>query len=197
MSAPLISIIGPPAVGKTTLAERLAGALPAEIFYEDFRGNPYLAASFTGRDDLLLPSQLYFLLARARQLAGPWPGEGVVVSDYGFAQDRLYAAARMNGDDLRAYDRVWSRVAPTVRRPDVLVHLDAALETLRGRIAGRGRAFEAAFTETFLDAMIQGNRTLAAQSECECLTVDCETTNLLDEGPRNELLAAIKNLIGM
>ncbi|RKY23662.1 MAG: deoxynucleoside kinase, partial [Planctomycetota bacterium] len=41
MAAKLISIIGPVAVGKTTLAECLAAQLPAEILYEDYAGNPF------------------------------------------------------------------------------------------------------------------------------------------------------------
>jgi deoxyadenosine/deoxycytidine kinase len=69
MAAKLISIIGPVAVGKTTLAEALARELPGDVLYEDYASNPFLAESFTTQAELMLPSQLYFLLSRVRQLS--------------------------------------------------------------------------------------------------------------------------------
>ena len=68
MSAALISIIGPPAVGKTTLAALLAAKLPAELIREDYAGNPFLADSYAGSEQARLPGQLYFLLSRVGQL---------------------------------------------------------------------------------------------------------------------------------
>ena len=45
MAATLISIIGPPASGKTTLAESLCADLEAELVREDYAGNAFLADS--------------------------------------------------------------------------------------------------------------------------------------------------------
>ena len=104
MSALLISIIGPPAVGKTTLADLLAGDLPADVIYEDFAGNPFLAASYTGQSISRLPAQMYYLISRLAQLReSTWPHAGTVVSDYGYCQDRIFASLRLSPDDLAQY----------------------------------------------------------------------------------------------
>ena len=65
----------------------LAGEMGAKIVYEDFEGNPFLAASYTGEVDAALPSQIFYLMSRVTQLSQwTWPHEGLVVTDYGFCQ---------------------------------------------------------------------------------------------------------------
>ena len=154
MSARLISIIGAPASGKTTLASFLTANLPAELIEEDYQGNPFLAESYVGDESSRLASQLYFLMSRARQLStAAWPGDGLLVSDYGFCQDAIYAKLRLEGDDLAMYQRVARTVDSAVKKPDVLIVLDATVESLLGRISSRGRDFETGMTRDFIEAM--------------------------------------------
>jgi deoxyguanosine kinase len=180
MSAKLVSIIGPVAAGKTTLAELLGRELPACVVYEDYRGNPFLAESLAGEKNLALPSQVYFLLSRAKQLllAG-WPTEGVRVSDFGFCQDRLYAEMLLDGDDLRFYDHLARQVEPRVAPPAVLVRLDARVETLLDRIRRRGRAFERGYSAEYLRRLRDKHLDAPRPTGCACIVVDCEKINLL------------------
>ncbi len=192
MSAKLISIIGPPAVGKTTLAEALAGELPAELVREDYAGNPFLAESYTGTADARLPAQLHFLMSRVQQLAeATWPAEGVVVSDYGFCQDRIYAEAKLDAADLRLYNRVARRVERLVHAPDVMIALDASEKTLLDRIAGRGREFERAMTEEFLSGMRDAYYRILRDAEFPVIEVNCDETDLLDGPVRRELIVEV------
>ena len=136
MSATLISIIGPPAVGKTTLAEGLSTELPGELIYEDYEGNPFLADSYTGGGDACLPAQLYYLMSRVKQLAlAAWPVEGRFISDYGFCQDRIFAERRLGADDLKLYRRVARRVEGLVKGPDVLLSAFGELLSAFGELA--------------------------------------------------------------
>jgi len=196
VSAKLISIIGPPAVGKTTLAEQVAVELPAELIREDYAGNPFLAESYVGTTDARLPAQLHFLMSRVQQLAlASWPAEGVMVSDYGFCQDRIYAEAKLDAADLRLYNRVDRRVEGLVRGPDVVIALDASEKTLLDRIAGRGREFERAMTAEFLSAMRDAYNRILREAEFPVIAVHCDEADLLDDSVRRKLLGEVrKNL---
>lgn len=193
MSAALVSIIGPPAVGKTTLAEFLCSVLPAELIREDYAGNPFLADAYAGVPSARLPSQLYFLNSRMGQLSLlSWPTTGCFVSDYGFCQDRLFAHAILADDDLAAYEKIARRLGSLVRQPDVVIHLDASEMTLIERIDCRGRDFERAITPEFLAKMRQSYKAAAAELACPAIRVDCEKTDLLAKEPRSELLMQLR-----
>ncbi len=196
MSAKLISIIGPVAVGKTTLSELLAEELPGEVLYEDYQGNPFLPESFTGSEKFSLPSQLYFLLSRAGQLSEKtWPTEGIIVSDYGFCQDHLFADVKLADEDRRIYEHVHQRIEQLVHPPDVLVHLDASVKTLCERIKLRGRDFEIAFSEQFMDRMRRAHNGVVVPPACRLLRVDCEEVNLLDPPVRAGLVREIREVL--
>ena len=193
MSAKLISVIGPPASGKTTLAEQLAAELPAQIIREDYEGNPFLADSYAGPAEARLPAQLFYLLSRVNQLArAAWPAEGLYVSDYGFCQDRLYATHRLSPEELAAYDPVQGRMASLVHRPDMLILLDASTQTLLDRIARRGRPFERAMTGGFLSAMRQAYNEITRRPGCPVLAVDCDEVDLSAPAQRARLIEEIR-----
>jgi len=193
VSASLISIIGPPAVGKTTLAEQLVEHLPAGLIREDYAGNPFLAASYLGRDDARLPGQLYFLISRVKQLSLiNWPKEGTYISDYGFCQDRIFAAARLGADELKLYERIVRRLERLVRPPDLLIHLDACEAVLLQRIASRGREFESPMTGKFLSAMREAYNEAAREARCPVISVDCDAVDLQDRGGLAALVVQIR-----
>jgi len=194
VGAKLISIIGPPAVGKTTLAEYLAEEMGGQLIREDFEGNPFLADSYLGRNEACLPAQLFFLLSRVKQLAlANWPADGLAVSDYGFCQDRIYAVAKLAGDQLRLYDRVARKVEGLVRRPDVIVHLDAPESALRSRINERGREYEKAMTSEFLEDMRKAYNDIDRTADVPVIRVDTDAADLRQANPRGELIARIRS----
>lgn len=197
MPAKLISIIGPPAVGKTTLAEDLAADLSAGLIREDYAGNPFLAESYVGVDSARLPSQLHFLISRVGQLArAGWPEDGLFVSDYGFCQDRAYASVRLGTEDYAAYDAVATRLEPLVQPPDAIVLMEASIPALKKRIAARGRDFERAMDPEFLAAMAGMYHGMAPQLPCAVLRVNTETVDLRQPGPRREFIRTLADRMG-
>ncbi len=194
--AKLISVIGPVAAGKTTLAELLAMELPATLIREDFEGNPFLAESYVGEDSARLPAQLTYLMSRVKQLArATWPGEGVVAADYGFCQDRLFAQMRLPAEDFLLYDRLWERLFPLVRPTDILVSIDCPEDVLLSRIAQRGRAFEASMDPAFLSAQRAAYAIMTAQSDCPVLRVDAGEQDIRRMSVRAELVKKIREML--
>ena len=182
MSARLLSIIGPPAAGKTTLAERLAARLGGQLIREPYDVNPFLADADTGCDDAKLPAQLHFLMSRAGQMArGAWPGRGLVVSDYGFCQDAIFAAEQLEEEDLETYRRVAGRVGPLVKAPDVMIGLRAGSAELLGRIAARGRGYEHVMTAGFLDALNDACQRALDAAACPVIRIDAEREDVLTD----------------
>jgi len=197
MSAALVSIIGPPAVGKSTLAELLCELLPATLIREDWQGNPFLAASFAGDASTRLPGQMYFLLSRVAQLAETtWPEDGLYVSDYGFCQDRIFARRRLGRDELDAYEAVARRLVRVVHPPDLLIHLDAGPATLLARLALRGRDFERVMDEEFLAEMRGAYGRASLDSLCPVIDFDCEAADFREGEVRAELVARIRKELG-
>lgn len=195
MSRGLVSIIGPPAVGKTTLAERLAEALPGRLVREDYRGNPFLADAYAGSEEARLPAQLYFLISRAGQLSTAGSRHHPEVSDYGFCQDRIYARSLLSERDYRLYEKLAARVAPLVRAPDVLLHLDASEGELLERIQRRGRDFERSMTRDFLADMRMAYNQLVAGAERPVISVDAESSDVRDPATAAELAGRIRELM--
>lgn len=193
MVAKLISITGLPAAGKTTLAGALAGEMGAKTVYEDFEGNPFLVAAYTGQGEAALPSQIFYLMSRVTQLSQwTWPDEGLVVTDYGFCQDRIYARNTLTDLDYAVYAPLADRLAPRVHAPSVLVHLEASDAVLLARIANRGREFERGIDERFLSAMRRAYNDLEELVACHVIRVNCDARDLREAGPRAELVEKIR-----
>jgi len=192
LPAKLISIIGPPAAGKTTLAEHLARELPAEMIREDYAGNPFLAESYAGSPQARFPAQLHFLMSRVGQLSvANWFGQGSVISDYGFCQDRIFARMRLGREEYRMYERVAGRLEGLVQPPDLLILLDASNETLLNRIDQRGRTFERVMDAAFLSAIRNACNEAAKAAACPVIRIDCDTIDLRQAAARKPIIEQV------
>ncbi len=196
MSAPLISIIGPVAAGKTTLATWLARQLGGTLLREDFEGNPFLSDSYTGNAAAALPAQMYYLLSRVAQLnEARWPEAGIVVSDYGMCQDRIYAAEKLSAEDMATYDALARKLVAQTVAPSIIIHLDASVETLLARIVQRGRGFEQAMDEALLSRMRLAYNDIERQCSCPVFRVNTDAIDLLGDTARQELLTEVQAIL--
>jgi deoxyadenosine/deoxycytidine kinase len=128
-------------LGKTTLAERLAARLDAAIVLDD-TDNPFLADFYSGRSGAAFQAQLFFTLARHRQLAGLRQRDlfnHTTVCDYLFERDRLYAFMNLDDNELFIYQRLFDLLARDVVPPDLVVYLQTPTETLRQRVLEQAR----------------------------------------------------------
>ena len=140
-----IVVEGPIGVGKTSLARRLARSFGSELVLEQADENPFLERFYRNPRSAALQTQLFFLFQRTRQLEDIRQHdlfETVRVADYLFEKDRLFAGLTLDSAEMQLYEQVASRLAVDPPRPDLVVYLQAPVETLLMRIARRGIAYE-------------------------------------------------------
>jgi len=139
----LISVAGVIGVGKTTLAGSLASQLSCEMLPEAYDENPYLADVYAGKGELALDSQLYFLNSRVQQLNRNVlePGR-VVITDYVFDKEMIYAARTLDADQLGRYKKRHAETASAVANPVLVIYLTESSQVCLDRIRRRNRPYE-------------------------------------------------------
>ena len=151
-----IAVEGPIGAGKTSLARRLAESLSADLVLEEVYENPFLERFYQDGSSAALPAQMFFLFMRARQLEGlrqPDLFASVRVSDYLYAKDRLFAELNLNRDELELYNQVEATLAVDAPVPDLVIYLQASVDSLLERIARRGVAYERAIDRRYLEKL--------------------------------------------
>ena len=142
MQRPYIGIEGPIGVGKTTLAQYLGEALNAELMLEVFEENPFLAKFYDDPECYALQTQLFFLMSRYRQHETLSSAGNVLVSDYIFAKNDLFARYTLTGEEHVLYQNISQTLAGYLVEPTLVVYLKADLNVLMQRIEQRGREYE-------------------------------------------------------
>jgi len=155
MIAPhLIAVTGLVGVGKTTLAENLASSLNARLIREEYDRNPYLSRQLAGDKDAGLLSELFFLFSRARQLDRGQFSQGfnkkVLITDYLFEKNRLFAEINLSPQDLEIFGRIEQAIKPYLIPADIVIYMQDSVEHCLERIRKRGRPAEANINEKWL-----------------------------------------------
>lgn len=149
-----LAIEGVIGVGKTTLArmlckrwnELLEGQCPVELLEERFDENPFLPKFYKNPTEYAFQTQLFFLISRGRDLReNAVQGDlfrHLLVSDYTFDKDRLFALQNLDDAEFSLYETVAKALETTLPRPDFIVYLQGSVNTLLRRIKGRNREME-------------------------------------------------------
>jgi deoxyadenosine/deoxycytidine kinase len=134
-----IAIEGPIGVGKTRLAQRLAGRVDGTTVLEDTE-NPFLADFYDERPGAALQAQLFYLLNRHRQLIGMRQADlfqHTVVCDYLFDKDKIFAYLNLDDNELFIYQRLYDLLARDIPAPDLVIYLQAPTDVLLRRVKAR------------------------------------------------------------
>ena len=151
-----IVVEGPIGAGKTALARRLAESLSGELILEEAFENPFLERFYREGKSAALPTQMFFLFSRARQMEQLRQADmfaSVRVSDYLFAKDRLFAELNLDADELALYDQIVDSLNIEVPVPDLVIYLQASVSALSDRIARRGVGFERMIEKRYLERL--------------------------------------------
>ncbi len=196
-----IAIEGPIGVGKTTFAKALAGRIGADLLLEAVEENPFLPGFYRDPKHFAFQTQLFFLLSRYRQQE-QLPQQtlfarGGLVSDYLFAKDRIFAHLTLNEDELALYEKVFQALDCKIVKPDLVVYLQADLDTLFQRIRKRGREYERNIQENYLVELSKSyNQFFFHYTETPLLVVNTNQIDTREPEALNELAREIMTMRG-
>ena len=147
-----IAVEGPIGVGKTSLVQLLADRFEGVMVLEDIT-NPFLPDFYEGRAGAAFQVQMYFLLSRfqqQREINQMNLFQRLVLADYTFPKDRIFAYLNLDDTDLRVYEKLYPVLEQEVPTPDLVIYMQASVPVLLERIARRGRDFERTIDPDYL-----------------------------------------------
>ncbi len=187
-----IVVDGPIGVGKTSLARKLAARFGAEPLLEAPGDNPFLDRFYADPQRYALATQLNFLFQRAdqvKQLAQQNLFSRGVVADFLLEKDRLFAALNLSEDELRLYYKIYSFLQPQSPRPDLVIALQASVDTLIERVRHRGIRYEQRIPPDYLARLADAYaHFFHAFDASPILFVNTEGLNFVDEPAHLDLL---------
>lgn len=148
-----IAIEGVIGAGKTSLAKKLADHFGGKEFLEKQDENPFLKDFYKNPRQYAFPTQLFFLLSRYRQQQEIPQRElfhNLLVADYLFAKDRIFASINLEDRELFLYDKIASLLEQDIPKPDLVLYLQSNTERLMDNIRKRNRDYEKNITEDYI-----------------------------------------------
>ena len=187
-----VVVEGPIGAGKTSLARQLAMHLDAEMMLEQPEDNPFLSRFYDDMPRFALPTQLTFLFQRVDQLRGLAQLDMFrrpTVADFLLDKDPLFARINLSGEEYALYDKVFAHLKPQTPTPDLVVYLQAPVDTLIERVHRRGIDFEQSIPAEYLARLADAyTRFFYQYSEAPLLIVNSERLNFVDEPGHLQLL---------
>ena len=189
-----VVVEGPIGAGKTSLARSLARHLRADELLERPDDNPFLARFYDDMSRYALAAQLTFLFQRVDQLRGLAQIDMFArptVADFLFDKDPLFARITLSDDEFALYEKIFLHLKPQAPVPDLVVYLQAPVDTLVSRVHRRGVEFERQMPESYLARLADAYaRFFYAYEEAPLLIVNSERLNFVDNPDHLALLLA-------
>jgi len=187
-----VVVEGPIGAGKTSLARQLASRLNGEALLERPEDNPFLARFYEDMPRFALPTQLHFLFQRVDQLRGVGKLDmfrHATVGDFLLDKDPLFARLNLSDAEYQLYEKVYSHLKPQTPTPDLVIYLQAPVETLIERVHKRGLAYERPITEHYLARLADAySRYFYQYQDAPLLIVNSERLNFVANDSHMHLL---------
>ncbi len=194
-----IVVEGPIGCGKTSLANKLAQRLNGTALLEDSKANPFLPLFYRDMKRHALPTQLFFLFQRVQRLAElkqPDLFGKPTVADFALSKDPLFARMTLDDAEYQLYARIFDHVKPQAPQPDLVIYLQASVETLIHRVKKRGNPIEAGISEEYLRNLSEAyTRHFYNYDDSPLLIVNSERLNFVEIPEHLELLVERMNAI--
>jgi len=187
-----IVVEGPIGCGKTSLANKLADRLGAATLLEDAAANPFLPQFYRDMRRHALPTQLFFLFQRLEKLEGLKQLDFFArptVADFTLARDPLFAQLTLDDAEYQLYRQIFEHVKPQAPTPDLVIYLQASVDTLISRVRKRGNSVDGGVGEDYLTRLSEAyTRYFYNYGESPFLIVNSERLNFVDVPAHVDLL---------
>jgi deoxyadenosine/deoxycytidine kinase len=152
-------IAGNIGAGKSSLVRLLSERLSFRPYYEPVAENPFLEDFYKDMPRWAFQSQVFFLSYRVQSHRELMDEPHSVVQDRSLYEDaevfarNLHERGTMSDRDWATYSGLYRTMAGLLPPPDLVIYIRASVETLKARIAQRGRGFEAAIPDEYLASL--------------------------------------------
>lgn len=182
MNYHFIAIEGNIGVGKTTLAQKLAGHYRSRLILEEFADNPFLPKFYINKERYAFPLELSFLADRYEQLKdtllSPTLNEELIIADYTITKSLLFARNNLNDDEYDLFIKMAAIMNTTLPKPDLLIYLHAPIDKLQQQIQKRGRPYELNIENTYLEEISLAYRQYLNQEGLKVLMIDAAAIDI-------------------
>ena len=117
-----------------------------------------LRAFYEGEPGAAFQAQFSFLIRRFEQLQALDLGarsQKLVVSDFIFEKDKLFACLNLNDQELETYNRYYNYFREQLPTPDLVIYLQATPEVLKKRLKKKNAPGEKALSEDYLEEVVK------------------------------------------
>ncbi|HEX9614915.1 MAG TPA: deoxynucleoside kinase, partial [Bacteroidota bacterium] len=128
-------------------------------YYESVDDNPYLSDFYANMHRWSFHLQMYFLANRFKSHKKMLESGKSVIQDRTIYEDaeifakNLYEIGKMEERDYQNYVSLFHVMMEYLKGPDLLIYLQASVDTLLHKIAKRGRDFEQSIQREYLEAL--------------------------------------------
>ena len=148
-----IAIEGAIGVGKTTLAKKISDTVKCKTLFEDYVTNPFLKDFYDNNQLNSFSTQVHFLLRRLEQSIEVKSTENLLISDFYFGKDEIFAKLNLTQMEYAMYQELRKKLDFNPPIPDLIIYLQASSEILLERIKKRGLDIERNIKKTYIDSV--------------------------------------------
>lgn len=196
MSRYFVAVAGNIGVGKSSLTTLLAEKLGWQPFFEAVVENPYLADFYKDMKAWSFHSQVFFLSRRLYDHRALMEHPTSVLQDRTVYEDaeifarNLYKQRLISERDWGSYWDLYRSVAMLLPPPNLVVYLQASVETLMQRIGMRGRDFERNISPDYLGQLNQlYDEWVAGFNLCPVLTIATDEMDFVQKPEHLDIIA--------
>lgn len=152
-----VAVAGNIGAGKSSLTRLLGDHFRWKPYYESVDDNPYLSDFYGDMKRWSFHLQMYFLANRFKSHKQMLESGMSVIQDRTIYEDaeifarNLYEMGNMDPRDYENYVSLFHVMMEYLRGPDLLIYLQATVDTLLRKIAKRGRDFEQSIKREYLE----------------------------------------------
>ena len=193
---PYIVIEGPIGCGKTTLASLLADKFNVQLLSEKAEANPFLPRFYQDAQRYALPTQLFFLFHRSRQIADMTQRDlfsAPTVADFFLEKDPLFARLNLDDEEYALYHQIYTHLQLKSPKPDLVIYLQTPIDELAERIEERNISYEQEIPYEYIERLADAySEFFHTYDTSPVLIVNNEKLNIIkDESALNLLVDRI------